>query len=272
MTKLNTKYFYNKDQKLLKEYNNQTIIWENSRKELNDLYPFYQQKIENSLINFLKLKNTKNYYIKYSLKNRIKLYYQDTPDIKDKELVLDLEFIYDKNLKKFVDFIITSPNFKLKSKTILNNFNIIYKIIKNLLKKDLLLKKYNFLNKQYTKNIRKQQEKVQKNIKRLCAPKGSIAEELFENRYNFLKTLLLKKEFFFKDKLEHIIFENFYPEVIGYPISLKVNFITSDLYELIIKCKPNKTCPQGFYSYKMGMSQLDNFLKDQNIPLYIDLK
>ena len=272
MTKLDIKYFINNEKKLLKKYENQKIIWENSSKELNDLYPFYQQKIENSLINFLKLKNIKNYHIKYSLKNRIKLYYQATPDIKDRYLILDLEFIYDKNLKKFIDFIITSSNFKLKSKIILNNFSIIYKITKKLLKKDLLLKKYNFLNKQYTKNIRKHQEKVSKHVQKLCGPENSIVKELFENRYKFVKKFLLKKEFPFPDTLEELILEEFYPNVIEHPISFKVNFITSDLYELIIKCKPNKKCSQGFYSYKIGMSQLDDFLRKHNIPVLIDLK
>jgi len=63
MTKLNTEYFYNKDKKLKKKWDNAKIKWKDSQKTLNDIYPYFRKKIENSLINFLKLKDVENYHL-----------------------------------------------------------------------------------------------------------------------------------------------------------------------------------------------------------------
>jgi hypothetical protein len=252
MTKLNTEYFYNKDKKLKKKWDNAKIKWKDSQKTLNDIYPYFRKKIENSLINFLKLKDVENYHLEYSLKNRFRIYY------KNKHLISDIEFIYDKNTKKFVDFIITAPNFKLKSKIVLDNFSIISKVIKSLSKKELLLKKYNLFNQRFIKKTRELIKIHNKHLSKINQGPKSINAQIVKNEYLFLKTLLLKKEFsIFSDKIIHL---PYYPREILNPTNLKVKLISPDLYKVIINCKPNKECPQGSYSFEMNMNLLDDLL------------
>ena len=50
MTKLNTEYFYNKGKELENKWHNGLVAWQKSKEDLNNIYPYYQQKIENSLI------------------------------------------------------------------------------------------------------------------------------------------------------------------------------------------------------------------------------
>jgi hypothetical protein len=252
MTKLNTEYFYNKGKELENKWHNGLVAWQKSKEDLNNIYPYYQQKIENSLISFLKLKDLENYQLKYSLKNRFRIYY------KKKYLILDLEFIYDKETKNFVDFIVSVPNFKLKSKIILNNFNIIYKITKNLIKKDLLLKKYNFLSKQFITKTNKLIQIQNKKIRKISG-KNTLGEKVVNNQYKFAKKFFLKKKLYFQES-NNIISLDYYPKEISNPISLIVNPVDSNLYKVIINCKPSKECSQGFYSFEMNMSKLDELL------------
>ena len=252
MTKLNTEYFCNKDKELKKKWDNAKIKWKDSQKPLNDIYPHFRKKIENSLINFLKLKGVKNYHLEYSLKNRFRIYY------KNKHLISDVEFIYDKNTKKFVDFIITAPNFKLKSKIVFDNFSIISKVIKSLSKKELLLKKYNLFNQRFIKKTRELIKIHNKHLSKINQGPKSINAKIVKNEYLFLKTLLLKREFsIFSDKT--IKFAH-YPREISNPTNLKVESIGLDLYKVIISCKSSKECPQGFYSFEMNMNLLDDLL------------
>jgi hypothetical protein len=203
-------------------------------------------------INFLKLKDVENYHLEYSLKNRFRIYY------KNKHLISDIEFIYDKNTKKFVDFIITAPNFKLKSKIVLDNFSIISKVIKSLSKKELLLKKYNLFNQRFIKKTRELIKIHNKHLSKINQGPKSINAQIVKNEYLFLKTLLLKKEFsIFSDKIIHL---PYYPREILNPTNLKVKLISPDLYKVIINCKPNKECPQGSYSFEMNMNLLDDLL------------
>lgn len=252
MTKLDVKYFYNKGKELENKWHDGLIAWQKSKEDLNNIYPHYQQKIENSLISFLKLKNLKNYQLKYSLKNRFRIYY------KNKYLILDIEFIYDKETKNFVDFIVNASNFKLKSKIILNNFNIIYKITKNLLKKDLLLKKYNFLYKQFTTKTTKLIQIHNKKFNKISG-KNTLGAKVVNNQYKFAKKFILKKKLYFQES-NNIISLDYYPKEIYNPISIKVESINSSLYKVIINCKPSKECSQGFYSFEMSRSQLNKLL------------
>ena len=252
MTKLNTEYFYNKDKELKKKWDNAKIKWKDSQKPLNDVYPYYQNKIENFLVSFLKLKDIENYHLEYSLKNRFRIYY------KNKHLISDIELIYDKKTEKFIDFVITAPNFKLKSKIVLDNFSIISKVIKSLSKKELLLKKYNFYHKQFLNKRKKLIIIHNKHLAKINQGPKSINAKIVKNEYLFLKTLILKKEFsIFSDKT--IKFAH-YPREILNPTNLKVKSISTDLYKVIISCKPSKECPQGFYSFEMNMKSLDDLL------------
>ena len=54
MTKLNTEYFYNKGKELENKWHNGLVAWQKSKEDLNNIYPYYQQKTWlNSLISFL---------------------------------------------------------------------------------------------------------------------------------------------------------------------------------------------------------------------------
>mgnify|MGYP003116341343 CR=1 FL=1 len=257
MTKLNIEYFYNKGKKLKKNWDDRMILWENSIEDYNKVRPYYKQKIENFLIDFLKLKNLKNYHLVYSLKNRFKIYY------KKKYLILDIEFIFNKKTNNFIDFIVNVPGFKLKSEIILQNFNIINKLYKNLSKKDLLLKKYNILVKQFINKRQKAVIKCDKIFNGMSHKKNSnkntLGLKITNNQYKFAKTFFLKKELYFKE-LYNVMNLNHYPHEIEDPTSLKVESINSDLYKVIINCTPSKEHPQGFYSFEMDMSQLDKLL------------
>jgi len=255
MTKLDIEYFYNKNNEIEKKFDKHVNKYKSLRPVFSSNKKMWHEKIKKFLTNFLNLKDEKNYYIEYSLKNRFKLYYWPTSNIKDKKEILDIEIIYDKKEKKYIDFTIMTFNLTLKTKTASDNFNIINKVIKRLLKKDLFFKKYNILiekRKLATKKIyNKSNDEWDETI--------GYQNQAVENHLHFINTFLLEKEFLFQKRIEE--FKLFHRQIlIQNPISCKIELINSSLYKLIIKAKPNKEYPSGVHSYEIKKNILDDFI------------
>ena len=259
MTKLDVKYFYNKNSEIEKKFEKYINKYKNLKPAFSSTKKLYDKKIKKFLFNFLNLKNIKNYYIEYSLKNRFKLYSWPTSNIEDKKEILDIEFIYDKKEKEFIDFTVMTFNSKLKIETALDNFNIINKIIKRLSKKDLFFKKYNTL-------IRQRKNKTQKLLKDSQNEWNKamyFQNQAIENQLHFINTFLLEKEFLFQKRIKKLKFFHSQIEILN-PISCKIELINSSLYKLIIKAKPNKEYPSGIYSFELENNILNEFVDNMS--------
>lgn len=256
MNKITSSYYLQKEKKAKEIFAKIISKIDYQKDQQSDLKKQFQNKIEIFTNNLFKLNNLNDYYIECSFLNRFRLYYHPTSNLYDKKEILEIEFIYDKNKSKILDFNITNYGFKFPIEVSLNNINIITKILKISSKKDIFLKKYNNIYNSYFKKYNFLDNKISHLFVKLRYLKETnynlYLQYVKQNSYN--KELLFSNEF---QQDDHFITLPFSPNTIYHPISLKIEPLDSNSYNVIIKSKDLNflSLPLSIATHKFSLSK-----------------